>query len=50
MAGGAPLTSEGQRMIAALREAEDSISVGKIPNKLVKIVEDFSTAAIKEWT
>ena len=47
MAGGAPLPSEGQRMIAALREAEDSISVGKVPNKLVKIVEDFSDAAVK---
>jgi len=47
MVGGPPLASEGQRMIAALREAEDSISVGKVPNKLVKIVEDFSDAAVK---
>lgn len=47
MVDGPPLASEGQRAIAALREAEDSLSIGAVPKKLVKIVEDFSDAAVK---
>lgn len=45
MAGGSPTRAEGGRMVSALDEAEDAITIGKVPNKLKSIVKDFGEAA-----
>ena len=47
MAGGAPTRAEGGRMVEALANAEDAITVGKVPNKLRDIVTDFGEAAFE---
>ena len=47
MAGGVPTRAEGGRMVEALTNAEDAITVGKVPNKLKDIVTDFGEAAFE---